>query len=109
MLKTFVICFVLTEIIELLLAYLLKVRQKDDLMYIFWVNVATNPPAVFVSNLLFYIGMNEILVYLIVEGCVILIEAILFKKYFDKPKGYLLALLLNVTSTLGGIIWSTMF
>ena len=101
-------CLVLTILIETVLAILLKVRDKKDLLNIILANSLTNPLVV-VSSLyfnLFYgmVGRNISLIFL--EISVVFVEGIIYEKFlkYRKVNPLLLAVILNGTSFLTGEI-----
>lgn len=103
-----------TIIIEFILALILGLRDKKDLFNVILVNIVTNPIVVsvsFTSNLLYGI-QGKIISTIILEILAFLCEGFIYFKVlkYKKINGFLLSLILNVTSyTLGiflnNIIW----
>ena len=106
--KIFLVSLISTIIIELLVAFLLKVKNKKDFLNIILVNILTNPLLVM---LLLYINIRygllyrNILVYPL-EIIVVIVEGLVYKKYLDykKIKPILLALILNASSYIFGLL-----
>jgi len=102
------VCLLLTIIIELLVAYILKVRNKMDLINIILVNILTNPLLVSTVNLIsINYGLKISYIFLaIFELLVVFIEGFIYKKYLDfkKINPYLLSFILNLCSYLSGLL-----
>lgn len=101
MLYSLVVSLVLTWLIELLVLYLLGIRNRRDILTGIYVNMLTNPPAVFTANLLFIFAPNSAWLLIgIMEILVVLIEGFIFYKYlqFKQINPWTLALLVNVIS-----------
>lgn len=100
--------YIITVILEIFLAYLLKIRKKKDILNIILVNLITNPPfslAIFLINMFW--GIEAYYACLIIlEITIILIEGRIYKKILSHQKIniYVLSLLLNLSSYLGGIL-----
>ena len=95
-------CLVLTILIETVLANLLKVRDKKDLLNIILANCLTNPLVV-VSSLyfnLFYGILGRNISLILLESSVVLVEGIIYEKFlrYRKVNPLLLAVILNGTS-----------
>ena len=95
-------CLLLTIIIELIVALILGVRDKKDILNVILVNIITNPVVV-VSQTILYIkfGYNvEMIGIAILEVLVIIVEGLIYKKVLDYKKinPFLLSLLLNAAS-----------
>lgn len=94
-------CLLSTIIIELLLALILGVRDKKDILNIILVNTMTNPLLV---SLITYITYNRIfnrtVSIVIMEILVVIIEGFTYKKIlkFKKINPYVLSLILNASS-----------
>lgn len=104
---------VLTVLIETAAALGMRIRKKKDLFLIFLANCITNPLLVMLSLILMYnIGVRQgtLLTYLLLEPAVVFAEYRLFDAYLeDKQDPFRLALVLNLMSVLGGVIWQKMF
>ena len=101
-----------TIIIESIVAYILKIRDKDELINIALINIITNTALTLIIQAYVYyfgIGSIKILTYIIVpilEVIIIVVESILFKKYLKKDRNYIvISFILNMSSYIGGIIW----
>ena len=101
-------CLGLTIIVEILVALIIKIRTKMDLIHIVLVNVMTNPVIVALTNLIsINYGYSAGYTFLyIAEVFVVLIEGFVYKKYLDYKKinPFVLALLLNVCSYIAGVV-----
>ncbi len=112
--KIMIICLISTIIIELILVLILKVKNKKDILNILLVNTLTNPLLVCISAFIkYFYGISTYnICILFLELIAILIEGYIYKKYLDynKINGYLLSIILNVSSyslgfLINGIIW----
>ena len=100
---------IITIVIELSLALILKVRVKKDIINIILVNIVTNPIVVLFPYL---VGLRHDITYryillAILEIFAFLFEGYIYKKYlkYNKINPYILSLILNIASyTLGNII-----
>lgn len=105
--KSMIICLVCTLIIELIVALVLSVRDKRDLLNIILVNILTNPLVVSISlyihvcygNYYYRISM------VILEVLVFIVEGIIYKKVLKREiNPFLLSLILNASSYGLGLI-----
>lgn len=101
-----IICLIITIIVELLIAVILKVRNKKDLLNIILVNCMTNPIVVSFP-MCFYIiyGINERKISLVIlEILTVIFEGLVYKKYlnFKKFNPFILSFILNISSYVGG-------
>lgn len=99
-------CLVLTVIIELLLALILGVRNKKDIINVILVNVITNPIVV-MTPIILYLNFGSLISkisLLILEVLTVLVEGLIYKKVLEYKKinWFLLSLILNVTSFIIG-------
>lgn len=98
--------FSITIIIETLLAYLLKIREKEDLLNIVIINFITNVALnifIIINTTLF----NKIIInILLLEIVIIVVEGIFYKKKlsYKKINPFLISLILNTVSYLFSII-----
>lgn len=98
--------FSITIIIETLLAYLLKIREKEDLLNIVIINFITNVALnifIIISSILF----NKLIINIILlEILIVVIEGIFYKKKlsYKKINPFLISLILNTVSYLFSII-----
>lgn len=106
-------CLVLTVLIETIVAIILGVRKKKDILNIVLANIITNPPLVsstFACNIFFGLQARNIL-EAILEISVVFIEGFIYYKYLDYKKinPFILALLLNVASYGLGEVYNYIF
>lgn len=104
-----ILCLSVTEIIEIIVALLIKLRDKKDLINVFLVNVLTNPLLVSTSYLIFIkCGATSKKIYeIILEILIFLVEGIIYQKYlkYSKINGFLVSLILNLSSYfVGGVL-----
>lgn len=98
--------FSITIIIETLLAYLLKIREKEDLLNIVIINFITNVALnifIIINTTLF----NKLIInILLLEILIIVVEGIFYKKKlsYKKINPFLISLILNTVSYLFSII-----
>ena len=101
-------CLLITIIIEIIFALLLKIRDKKDILNILLVNIVTNPLVVSVPVLfnVVYGLFERNICLLILEILAVLLEGIVYKKYlnFKKINPFILSILLNLSSYLVGEI-----
>ena len=86
-------CLLLTIIIELVVGFILGVRNKKDIINIILVNVITNPIVV-ITPIIVYLRFGsklEIITLIILEVLTVLIEGLIYKKT-------LISLILNACS-----------
>ena len=102
-------CLSLTIILELLIALLLGIREKKDILNVILVNIITNPLVVSISTLFLINGgikAHDISEY-ILEVLAVISEGFIYNKYlkYKKINGYLLSFILNLLSySIGYII-----
>lgn len=98
--------FSITIIIETLLAYLLKIREKEDLLNIVIINFITNVALnifIIINTTLF----NKLIInILLLEIVIIVVEGIFYKKKlsYKKINPFLISLILNTVSYFFSII-----
>ena len=108
--KVMIISLTCTIIIEISIVLILKYRGKD-LLNVLLVNILTNP--ILNSSLVainYYYGVNVRNVSLyILEIIVVIVEGCIYNKYLINRKinGYLLSIILNVSSYVIGTIINT--
>lgn len=106
MISSLIISLTLTLILELLLSYVLGVRNVNDLKIIVFANIFTNPIVVFLGNIILI--MNNMLVFyitlFILEMGAIIIEALLYSRYLKKINSIRLSIYNNLFSFLVGLI-----
>lgn len=107
-------CLIITVIIECLLAFILRVKDKKDFLNIILVNLLTNPLLVSLTTLSgVMISMEfRIILTIIMEILAFITEGFVYYKTlkYKKINGFVLSLLLNLASYfIGGlfnsIIW----
>ncbi len=95
-------CLLLTIIIEVIVALILSVKDKKDILNVVLVNVITNPIVVMTQTILYIkFGYNiEMIGILVLEISVVLVEGLIYKKVlnYNKINPLLLSLLLNASS-----------
>ena len=99
--KVMLISLTITLVIEVGFAFILKYRGKD-LLNVLLVNILTNPllnSIVVAINYYYGLEARNISLY-ILEILVVLIEGFIYHKYLERRKinGFLLSLILNITS-----------
>ena len=93
---------ILTVIIEVILALIIGIRNKKDIIIVILVNLFTNPFVTiipFIFNI--YCGiMYKKISLIILEILIVLLEGYIYKKSLikNKPNPYILSLILNVAS-----------
>ena len=99
-------CLALTIIIELIMALILGVRDKKDIINVILVNIITNPIVV-LTPILVYLKFGNYyprIVLFILEILTVIVEGLIYKKVlkYKKINWLLLSLILNVVSFLIG-------
>lgn len=108
-LRIFIKCLILTIIIELLVAIIIGIRKREDIINILLVNIMTNP---LINSVGLVINLNYGIIgyriyILIIELINVFVEGFIYKKYLRTKKinPYLLSFILNLSSFgLGEII-----
>lgn len=95
-------CLIDTILIELIVATIIGIRNKKDILNIILVNIVTNPLVASIS-VYFYYKYNLIyrnISLLILEIFAVLFEGIIYFKYFNykKTNGFLVSIILNISS-----------
>ncbi len=101
-------CLICTIIIEIVIALILKIKDKKDLINILLVNILTNPIVVSIPVLILFIygkKYSYITLY-ILEIITVITEGFIYKKVlkYKKINPYLISLILNIGSYLIGEI-----
>lgn len=94
-------CLLFTILIELIVALILGIRDKKDILNIILVNTMTNPLLVSVTVYITYNRIfNRIASIIILELLVVIIEGFTYKKTlnFKKINPFVLSLILNASS-----------
>lgn len=106
--KIMIICLISTLLIECTIAFILKIREKKDLMNVLLVNILTNPLLVASTTLIkVCISIKAYNIAMpIFELSAFLIEGFIYHKYLTNKKinGFLLSLILNLCSYFLGIV-----
>jgi len=101
-------CLITTIVVEIVLAYLFKVKSKKDYLNIILVNIITNPIVVLFPYIIYlYHGITARYISLaILELLAFLTEGFIYYKFlkYKKINGYLLSLILNLSSYIIGNI-----
>ena len=108
--RIMVICLVMTILIEVSFAWILKVKNKKDFVNIILVNVITNPIVVIIPIFLdYHYGLDARNISLIIlEILTVIVEGYIYKKTlsYKKINPYFLSLILNILSYfIGDIFW----
>ena len=106
MLMVFAYCLVLTEVLELLFAFVFRVRNKKDLGLIALANALTNPWVVFIFSFFSTEKLGYFLVLPALEIAAAAVEAFIYKKY-SKTIRY--PIWLSVGANLFSLIAGTLF
>ena len=98
----------LTIIIELIVAIILGIKDKKDILNIILINCVTNPIINYLMLVVYYFIKNNIIIYMFIfvfESLVVICEYYYFKKYliYNRNK-LLLSFILNISSFLFGLI-----
>lgn len=106
--QTMLKCLIMTIIIELLIALILKIYNKKDIINIILVNILTNPIVSSIPYIisLFYGYKYYKLTLILLEIWAFVIEALIYKKYLNNKKinPFILSIILNLSSYLIGLI-----
>ncbi len=101
-------CLLITEAVEIIVALVMGIREKKDMLNIFLVNIMTNP---IVVSLPVYLNvkyglMTRNISLAVLEILTVLIEGFVYYKYFNYKKinGFIVSLILNVSSFFVGEI-----
>lgn len=99
-------CLLLTIIIELIIALIIGIRDKKDIINVILVNVITNPIVVLLPIIVyikFGYTFEKISLY-ILEVLTVLLEGLIYKKVlkYKKINPFLISLILNLASFLIG-------
>lgn len=102
------ICLIVTIIVELLVAFILQIRDKRDFINIILVNVLTNPLLISTSFLIFFrFGKKVVSIYeIVMEIIILLVEGAIYNKYlkYKKINSYAVSFILNACSYFIGSI-----
>lgn len=102
----FITALVLTEVIEISVAFLLGYRGKKFYAVLILINIITNPLLNCILMILYYFNINSIIITPVLEVLVIIAEWRFFKYVLGRnEKSYLfLSVLINLSSYIIGLI-----
>lgn len=100
-------CLICTILIECILAFLLKVRERKDLLNIMLANIITNPIVVTLPIFIYFFNFNFFyyrFTFYLLEIITVIVEGFIYHKFlkFKKIDPYILSLILNLSSYLIG-------
>ena len=99
-----------TLVIELIVAIIIGIRDKNDIKVVICANVCTNPIVVFIANIVYSLGIAQIYIFtiLILEISVLFVEEFIYKKYlkYNNISPFAISFVCNVISFGTGIIIS---
>lgn len=100
--KIMIISLLCTILIEVLVAIILGIRNKKDLLNVVLVNFMTNPLVVSLPvYIMVRVGLNaRYVVTIVLEILTVIAEGIVYKKYFkfDKINSFVISFILNFSS-----------
>lgn len=104
------ICLLLTITVEIIFAYILRVRDKKDYVNIILVNIVTNP---IVVSIPIYINYQFGVIYyyislVILEVLAVITEGLIYKDFlsYKRLNPFILSIILNILSYIAGeIFW----
>ncbi len=103
-LKGLLLSLLKTELLECSASLWFKGRNKQDLLLVVLLNLATNPATVFLDFLFRYRFFNPVVWIILLEGAVWLTESLVYRKYLrQKTNPFLFSFVLNAASY--GIGW----
>lgn len=108
LLKSLGLSLSFTLAIELGLAAIIGFRKAKDFLLVALVNILTNPPLVFFVVTHSFLSGEAVGLYVIIplEILVFLLEGLIYQKrlIFQRFNPFLISLILNATSYLGGLL-----
>lgn len=108
-LRTLVVCLLLTIVFEEGTALLFHIRRKNDLFLVLIVNILTNPPAVLLLLMLNPTGIFRFFYIVVAETSVILLEGAIYRAGSEEiPHPRLFSLTANAVSFSAGILLSNL-
>lgn len=111
MIQTFTFCLVLTIVVELLVARLLGIKNKQELLIIIAAQIFTNPIAVFITSACIDWTADSAQYYgciVAVELAVIIVEGLIYKLKGVSNAPWRLSILCNLASVSVGILIQTL-
>lgn len=109
--QTFTFCLILTIAVELTVAKLLGVREKQALLIVVAAQVLTNPIAVFITSTLVDVVTNDMQYWtcvMAVELAVIGVEGLIYKLKRISDTPWTLSIVSNLASVSVGILIQTL-
>lgn len=102
LLNVLIKCLLITILIEFIGAIIIGIRDKKDILIIILINILTNP----ILNIIYLIVtiylkfINEKIALYILEVLVVVIEGVIYKKYFEYKKinPFIISIILNTLS-----------
>lgn len=110
MIQTFTFCLVLTIVVELFVARLLGIKNKQELLIIIAAQIFTNPIAVFITSACIDWTADSAQYYacvVAVELAVIIVEGLIYKLKGVSSAPWRLSILCNLASVSVGILIQT--
>ena len=116
MLASLMIALAATLIIELMVFCCIGVRSKQDFKILILANICTNPPVVYITNLIllcnniklyvFAVFVLEVSAVIVLEVSAVIVEYLIYKKQlsFNKIKPLTVSIICNIASFGIGII-----
>lgn len=111
MIQTFTFCLVLTIVVELLVARLLGIKNKQELLIIIAAQIFTNPIAVFITSACIDWTADSAQYYgciVAVELAVIIVEGLIYKLKGVSSTPWRFSILCNLASVSVGILIQTL-
>ena len=111
MIQTFTFCLILTIVVELFVARLLGVKNKQELLIIIAAQIFTNPIAVFITSACIDWTADSAQYYgcvVAVELAVIIVEGLIYKLKGVSSAPWRLSILCNLASVSVGILVQTL-
>lgn len=111
MIQTFTFCLILTIVVELFVARLLGIKNKQELLIIIAAQIFTNPIAVFITSACIDWTADSAQYYgcvLAVELAVIIVEGLIYKLKGVSSAPWRLSILCNLASVSVGILIQTL-
>lgn len=110
MIQTFTFCLILTIVVELFVARLLGIKNKQELLIIIAAQIFTNPIAVFITSACIDWTADSAQYYgcvVAVELAVIIVEGLIYKLKGVSSAPWRLSILCNLASVSVGILIQT--
>ena len=111
MIQTFTFCLILTIVVELFVARLLGIKNKQELLIIIAAQIFTNPIAVFITSACIDWTADSAQYYgcvVAVELTVIIVEGLIYKLKGVSSAPWRLSILCNLASVSVGILIQTL-